>query len=969
MKLIKVLLLALCLLALCPQLALAQESSSEGRIRRSQGAVANSYIVVFKSSVPQGRVKAFAAQLAREHGGTIGFTYQHALRGFSVEMTQAQAVALSRNPQVAFVEADVEVNGASTQASAPWPLDRLDQRELALNNSYTYASDGAGVNVYVVDGGIRMTHQEFGGRAVFAYDNVGDGRNGTDCFGHGTHVAGIIGGATYGVAKGVKLHSVRVLNCSNQALVSRVIAGIDWVAANHVKPAVANLSFFTGFANDALDLAVKNLIAAGVTSVVAAGNLNRDASLHSPARVPEAITVAATDMNDNRTSFSNFGPVVDVFAPGYEIVSAHSIDDTSTFTRTGTSSAAPYVVGLAARYLATRPGDQPDAVAQAIRNSATPDKVVNPGDGSPNLLAFAGITLSDDFNDNARDASKWNTLSTPDVTVLEQNGRLEISPAATSTSYDGYWATTNIDLTGARISVEGVSVPTLPNYGSYLVLSDGVNYLLFGVGGAYDNFVMQQSVGGVVTQAVVNYNPTQHRFWRILHNRAADTINFEASPDGVTWTTLNSMPRKFLLTNLQTVLMVRQYAPTSPAATTVFDNLWHEPNPTPAVVMADDFNDNEINPAKWSKFDADAPASIIEQNGRLEVAPAPNTVGWPGLYLPGTFDFRDKTMQVEVQPATQTGSVYTYFKIYLDADSNNYLMFLTGAGYDFYDATADGVLDRTYTPRDATIRYWRFSHNSEANTVSFDTSADGATWTTRKTVPVLFPINSVWTAFGAGTGDTTNAAPGTAVFDNFRFERYRPLFPLSDNFNDNARDVKKWFTLATPDVTVLEQNGRLEISPAASSTSYDGYWSAVNIDLTDARISVEGASVPTLPNYGSYLFLSNGVDYLLFGVGGMYNNLVLQQSVGGVLTQTAFNYDAVAHRFWRIRHNRAADTINFEASPDGVTWTTLHSEPRKFSLTNLQTVLMARQYAPTSPAATTVFDNLRIERNEGGRAR
>jgi hypothetical protein len=762
---------------------------------------------------------------------------------------------------------------------------------------------------------------------------------------------------------------VRVLNCSNQALASKIIAGIDWVTANHVKPAVANLSFATGNANDALDLAVRNSIASGIPYVVAAGNLSRDASLHSPARVAQAITVAATDQSDNRAAFSNFGSVVDVFAPGVEITSAHSTDDASTFTRSGTSSAAPYVTGLVARYLASRPGDQPDAVEQAIRNAATPGKVVNPGDGSVNLLAYAAVTISDDFNDNTLDTQKWYKLSAPDFTVAEQNGRLEITPASTSTNYDGYYSATTVDLTDSRISVEGVNIPTLPNYGSYLFLSDGVNYLLFGVGGVYDNLVLQHSVGGVMTQAVFNYNATAHRFWRIRHDRASDTVVFEASPDAVTWTALRTVPRQFPLNNLYAWLMVRQYATTSPTGTTVFDNLWHEANPTPAVARADDFNDNVIDPRMWSMFDNAPPATVIEQNGRVEVSPAPNTVGWPGVYLPTTFDFRDKTMQVEVQPATQTGSVYTCFKIYLDAYNNNYLMFITGAGYDFYDATADGVLDRTYTPRDAGIRYWRFRHNSDTDTVSFDTSADGATWTTRKTVPVRFPIHSLWAFMGVGTGDTTNAAPGTATFDNFRLERYRPAFPLSDNFNDNARDAKKWFTVSAPDVAVLEQNGRLEITPASTSTNYDGYWATTNIDLTDARISVEGVNIPTLPNYGSYLFLSDGVNYLLFGVGGVYDNLVLQHSVGGVMTQAVFNYDATRHRFWRIRHNRASDTIVFEASPDNVTWTALRSVPRQFSLTNLQTVLMVRQYAATSPTGTSIFDNLRIERNEGGLTR
>ncbi|MDQ1560498.1 MAG: hypothetical protein QOD32_3558, partial [Pyrinomonadaceae bacterium] len=195
MKLLKVLLLTLCLLALVPQLAPAQDANSTGRIRRSDAPAADNYIVVFKDSVPQGRVNAFAAQLARAHGGKIGFTYQYALRGFSVEMSEKQALALSNNPQVEYVEEDTMVEGASVQSSPQWGLDRIDQRSLPLNAAYTYANSGAGVNAYVIDGGIRLTHQEFGGRAVFAFDNVGDGRNGVDCNGHGTHVAGLIGGA------------------------------------------------------------------------------------------------------------------------------------------------------------------------------------------------------------------------------------------------------------------------------------------------------------------------------------------------------------------------------------------------------------------------------------------------------------------------------------------------------------------------------------------------------------------------------------------------------------------------------------------------------------------------------------------------------------------------------------------------------------------------------------------------------
>ncbi|HEY9402991.1 MAG TPA: S8 family serine peptidase [Pyrinomonadaceae bacterium] len=381
------LLLIVCSLALVPQLALAQEANSEGSIRRSHTAVPNSYIVVFKDSVPQNRVNAFAAQLARTHGGTVGYIYQHALRGFSVELSEGQARALSLNPQIEYIEEDTVVEGAAVQNRPTWGLDRIDQRGLPLNASYSYANAGTGVNVYVVDGGIRYTHREFGGRAALAYDYVAGG-TGMDCNGHGTHVAGTIGSATYGVAKNAKLWSVRVLDCSNLGTVARIVAGVDWITANHVKPAVANLSFATGLGNNTMDLAVRNSIAAGVTYVVAAGNNAGDAALRSPARVTEAITVAATDQNDSQATFSNSGAVVDVYAPGVDIISTWSTSDEATNIRSGTSFAAPFVAGMAARYLSGNPQATPASVSQAITRSATAGQITNAGAGSPNLLLY-----------------------------------------------------------------------------------------------------------------------------------------------------------------------------------------------------------------------------------------------------------------------------------------------------------------------------------------------------------------------------------------------------------------------------------------------------------------------------------------------------------------------------------------------------------------------------------------------------
>ncbi|HEX8424061.1 MAG TPA: S8 family peptidase, partial [Pyrinomonadaceae bacterium] len=621
------LIIGVCALALIPTRTHAQRPDAPaGKLRRNVAAIKNHYLVVLHESVGRAQVGEVAGNLSRLHGGTIGYTYRNALRGFSVEMNEAQATALSRHPQVAFVEEDAEVEGASTQTSAPWQLDRLDQRNPAPTNSYTYESDGKGVNAYVIDGGIRYTHQEFGGRAAFAYDYLAGG-TGLDCNGHGTHVAGLIGGNTYGVAKGAKLWSVRVLDCANQGTIARIVAGVDWVAGNHVKPAVANLSFITVVANTlngTMDIAVKNLIAAGVTTVVAAGNNTGDASSRTPARVPEAITVAATDPSDNRASFSNFGAVVDVFAPGVDITSAHSTGDTDTFVRSGTSSAAPIVAGIAARYLGTRPGDAPDAVSQAITTDASVGKVINPGsETTPNRLAYTGITVSDDFNDNSINTAKWNVGDAAGGIVAEQNGRLEVTPPASTTGYNGYYSATTADLTDSRTSVE-VTPGNAAAYGAetYFMYAEGNNYVLFATGGS--NILFQTAVNGVMSRTYVPYSATQHRFWRFRHNRPTDQISWETSPDGVTWNVQRTVARQFSITNLQLSLQAGKYTAAATGGTTIYDNLWHESNPTPPVVMADNFDDNSINPAMWDTPDPVSPTTVSELNGRIEVALQPN---------------------------------------------------------------------------------------------------------------------------------------------------------------------------------------------------------------------------------------------------------------------------------------------------------------------------------------------------------
>ncbi|HSK07994.1 MAG TPA: S8 family peptidase, partial [Vicinamibacterales bacterium] len=329
-------------------------------------AVRDQYIVVFKDTVAD--VPGLAYELARVHGGRPLFVYEHAIKGFAVELPEQAVQGLSRNPHVAYVEPDSEVWAFETQTNPTWGLDRIDQRALPLGKSYTYDTMANQVTAYIIDTGIRFSHNDFGGRAVTGFDAI-DGGTADDCNGHGTHVAATVGGTTYGVAKGVSLVAVRVLDCNGSGTTSGVIAGVDWVTANHVKPAVANMSLGGG-ASSTLDTAVKNSIAAGVSYAVAAGNGDRigraqNACNYSPARVPEAMTIGATTNTDAKASWSNYGSCVDWFAPGVSITSAWYTSNTATNTISGTSMATPHTAGVAALYLQSNSS----ASAQQVRDA------------------------------------------------------------------------------------------------------------------------------------------------------------------------------------------------------------------------------------------------------------------------------------------------------------------------------------------------------------------------------------------------------------------------------------------------------------------------------------------------------------------------------------------------------------------------------------------------------------------------
>jgi len=390
------------------------------QVAYSSEIIPNQYIIVLKDQKTQGQAQASIVQtdetvsevaerlindakqnqlLIQNKNGVranaitnrLDKVYKYALKGFSARLTPEALVLLRSQAEVDYIAPDKIVEMHAIQAPTPsWGLDRIDQRNLPLDEGYEYFTDGSGVHVYIIDTGIRASHNEFSGRVANGYDFVDNDADPVDCNGHGTHVAGTVGGYNYGVAKNTIIHPVRIFDCSGGSPWSRVIASIDWIIDNLNLPAVVNMSLGGG-AYAPVDAAVNNLINSGATVVVSAGNSNNDACNQSPARVPNALTIASSTMLDERSFFSNTGACVDIFAPGSAIISAWWNSDTATRTRQGTSMSAPHVTGVVALYLEENPTATVEQVTSAIINGSTTNKISNAG-SAPNRLLYNKIT-------------------------------------------------------------------------------------------------------------------------------------------------------------------------------------------------------------------------------------------------------------------------------------------------------------------------------------------------------------------------------------------------------------------------------------------------------------------------------------------------------------------------------------------------------------------------------------------------
>jgi subtilisin family serine protease len=466
--------------------------------------VKDRYVVVLAPDADEA-VAERVKDKAKSNGGSVEHAYRTAIKGFSAKLNKKALDAVRADPSVAFVEADQVFTIDTTQTGATWGLDRIDQRPLPLNGTYTYTPTGQGVTAYIIDTGVRTTHTQFGGRAVSGFDAV-DGGAADDCNGHGTHVAGTVGGATYGVAKAVRIVAVRVLDCSGSGTTAGVVAGIDYVTSTHQagQPATANMSLGGGVST-ALDQAVRNSIADGVTYALAGGNDNANACNTSPARVTEAITVGATTSTDARASYSNYGTCLDVFAPGSSITSSWSTSDTATNTISGTSMATPHVTGVAALALQGTPAASPAQIRDTIANSATTGVVTNPGSGSPNRLLYALLGAPAPPPPPPPPPPSCGTTSFSGA--LSGTGDADLQPNGTY-----YQSTTSGEHKGCLKGPAGV------DFDLYLYRWNGSSWT-----------VVASALGTTATETIAYQGTPGYYYWRILSYSGAGSYTFEMS--------------------------------------------------------------------------------------------------------------------------------------------------------------------------------------------------------------------------------------------------------------------------------------------------------------------------------------------------------------------------------------------------------------------------------------------------------
>ncbi len=600
--------------------------------------------------------------------------------------------------------------------------------------------------------------------------------------------------------------------------------------------------------------------------------------------------------------------------------------------------------------------------------------------GAGSVSKFISVTAvepSDDFNDNLTDTGRWFVSNMAGSTAVEQNGRLEITPAAASASNNGYFARVNTSLVNRRATVEVVqSTPVTNGIETIFNLLDDVNgtHLQMSVGGTGLAFQHFSPSTGVTSREVIPFDAVQHRFWRIRHDAATDVIFWETSPEGSEWTIRRKVARPFDLSKMKGRLYVSKTVATVAASKAIFDNYRVEDVPPSSVLLSDDFNDNSANTSKWA-VTTPAGMTVLERNQRVEMTPPASAYGYGGYTSTAYYNMTDSRAKVEVVQAAGNG-IETILHLAdktnpsASAITNDLIFFVGAAGLTMQERVGGVVASRVVIPYDAAQhRFWRFRHDSVAGLMYWETSPNGSQWTVRHKAAVTVALTQMQLSLSAGkpTSVAATTPTATAIFDNLSVERYPSLTP-SDNFNDNSLDGARWIVLNTGAyVTAREQNQRFELALPASTASYNGLFSVPQTNFWNKTLSVEIPQATSAGGLGmetQFRIMRNDSNYFHVVIRGN-NTFVCDAVANGVLNRSEFAYNATQHRFWRIRHNAASQTVNFESSADGGTWTTLKTASVNFPLDRMQIFLTAGSAdASYATASSAVYDNLKLESNE-----